>query len=51
MPATALKPKPKLSYPRPPLVHDHTTLFREPAYEGGQPYADDDGDEDDDTLA
>ena len=49
MPATALpaKPKPKVTYPRPELVHDHRTLFKEPAYTDGEPYAlEDDGDDD-----
>jgi hypothetical protein len=41
MPATDPAP----SRPRPPLVHEHRQLFREPAYEDGQPY--DDSDEDD----
>ncbi|WP_371099853.1 hypothetical protein [Streptomyces sp. PU_AKi4] len=36
------------SWPRPPLVHDHAALFREPVYEGGQPYADDDLEDDGD---
>jgi hypothetical protein len=44
------KPKPRISYPRPPLVHDHTSLFREPAYEDGRSYAEPD-DEDADTAA
>ena len=30
----------KHDWPRPPLVHDRTDLFREPTYEDGQPYAD-----------
>ena len=41
MPATTM-PKLKPVYPRPPLVHDHAALFREPAYEDGQPYPGDD---------
>ncbi|MFF7190574.1 hypothetical protein ACFZAR_36390 [Streptomyces sp. NPDC008222] len=45
--ATPTKPKPQQSYPRPELVHDHAKLFQEPAYDNGQPYTDDD--EDDDT--
>jgi hypothetical protein len=40
MPATVTLPK--LSYPRPELRHRHEDLFREPAYEDGQPYTDDD---------
>lgn len=28
----------RIDYPRPQLVHDHTTLFREPVYKDGQPY-------------
>lgn len=48
MPATTLKPKP--SWPRPQLVHDHRQLFVQPVYEDGQVYADDSDDdlEDDD---
>ena len=44
MPATAIKPQPV--YPRPPVTVRHADLFREPAYEDGQPY-DQDDDEDD----
>ncbi|MGW4270787.1 hypothetical protein ACWEGQ_00115 [Streptomyces seoulensis] len=46
MPATITVPRD--SYPRPHLIHDHTSLFIEPAYPDGQPYADDqdEGDED-----
>jgi hypothetical protein len=40
------RPRPKHAYPRPPLVHDHRQLFREPAYADGQPYAVDDEDDD-----
>jgi hypothetical protein len=49
MPATTYpaKPKPKVSYPRPALVHDHGTLFREPAYEDGQAYVEPDDDSED----
>ncbi|MFD8839775.1 hypothetical protein [Streptomyces griseofuscus] len=46
MPATALPPKPRIVYPRPPVTALHHQLFVEPAYEGGEPYAQDD-DEDD----
>lgn len=42
---TPVKPKP--TWPRPQLVHQHADLFREPAYENGEPYAEQD-DEDDD---
>lgn len=45
MPATATPPR--AAYPRPQVCHQHNVLFREPAYEDGQPYADLD-DEDDD---
>lgn len=48
MTAPTLKPKPQIVYPRPPLVCDHSSLFVEPAYEDGQPYTDQD-DEDEDT--
>ena len=44
MPATIAR-APKLLYPRPPLVHDHAALFQEPSYEGGEPYAVDDEDD------
>jgi hypothetical protein len=52
MPVTALpaKPKQKLSYPRPPLSFQHGDLFREPAYQDGQPYADDDLEDDDEAA-
>ncbi|MEV8248030.1 hypothetical protein AB0R01_30305 [Streptomyces rochei] len=46
---TATRPtKPRINYPRPPLVRDHRVLFREPTYQDGQPYSDgmDDGPED-----
>lgn len=51
MPATARPPQPKvrLSYPRPPLVHDHTTLFQEPAYNNGEPYSAEPDDDDPET--
>ncbi|MBJ6623553.1 hypothetical protein [Streptomyces sp. DHE17-7] len=39
----------RASWPRPPLVHDHRVLFREPTYQDGQPYADD-LDEDDESA-
>ncbi|MET8571824.1 hypothetical protein [Streptomyces sp. NPDC004783] len=42
-------PKPRIDYPRPPLVHDHGRLFREPIYTDGQPYTEGDDLEDDDT--
>ncbi|WP_157849390.1 hypothetical protein [Streptomyces violaceorubidus] len=38
--------KPRITYPRPPLVRDHTALFREATYTDGQPY--NDGDLEDD---
>lgn len=41
---------PPRDWPRPPLIHDHRTLFREPAYTDGQPYADDDDLEDDEPA-
>jgi hypothetical protein len=43
MPATAIKPQPV--YPRPPIAVLHADLFREPAYEDGEPYAQDDKDD------
>ncbi|WP_158713903.1 hypothetical protein [Streptomyces seoulensis] len=47
-PATRINtPRTAPAWPRPTLVHDHRTLFLEPAYEDGQPY-DDEDDEDDD---
>jgi hypothetical protein len=42
---TATRPKPRHDYPRPQLVHDHRLLFVEPAYKDGEPYADDEDDE------
>lgn len=33
-------------YPRPPIVCDHATLFREAVYEDGQPYGEQDDEED-----
>jgi hypothetical protein len=41
-PAPTRPAKPHITYPRPPLVRDHAVLFHEPTYEDGQPYADDD---------
>lgn len=41
-----LPAEPRREWPRPALVHDHRQLFREPVYEGGQPYADDDLEDD-----
>lgn len=35
------------SRPLPPVAFDHAALFREPVYTDGQPYAEDDGLEDD----
>lgn len=46
-PATIRPPRttsPRREWPRPALVHDHRQLFREPAYEDGQPYTNDDED-------
>lgn len=36
-----------LRWPRPRLVHDHATLFVQPVYQDGQPYTDDDLEDDD----
>lgn len=45
MPATAVPPKARIVYPRPPVAVLRADLFREPAYEDGQPYdQDDEGD-------
>lgn len=49
MPATALLPKPRINYPRPPIVVLHADLFKEPVYEDGEPYGQDDEDEDTDA--
>jgi hypothetical protein len=49
-PTPVRAPKPKPVYPRPPLVHDHTTLFQEPAYPDGQPYVVPDDEEDEDSV-
>lgn len=43
MPATATRPR--IDYPRPQVTVLHTELFREPVYEDGEPYAQDDEDE------
>ncbi|MGQ4437952.1 hypothetical protein ACN6LI_003317 [Streptomyces violaceoruber] len=52
MTAPTLRPtKPRIAYPRPPLVRDHSDLFREAVYGDGQPYSDGLDDEDDDTDA
>lgn len=37
----------RLVYPRPPIAVSASDLFREPAYENGQPYDQDDEDTDD----
>jgi len=50
-PARTARPGPRREWPRPTLVHDHRQLFVEPAYEGGQPYTDDDDLEDDEPAA
>lgn len=42
--------EPYRNWPRPPLVHDHTALFREPTYEDGQPYTDTEDLEDDEPA-
>ncbi|WP_461712205.1 hypothetical protein [Streptomyces sp. DSM 41013] len=47
MTAPILRPaEPRHDYPRPPLIRDHTSLFREAVYGDGQPY--NDGDLEDD---
>jgi hypothetical protein len=46
-PAPTRPAKLRIAYPRPPLTRDHGVLFREPAYEDGQPYREDDDLEDD----
>lgn len=46
MPAST---RPCIAYPRPPLVRDHGTLFREAVYQDGQPYADGLDEDDEDT--
>jgi hypothetical protein len=38
-------PKPRIVYPRPPVTALHADLFREPVYEDGQPYGQDDEDD------
>ncbi|WP_416520057.1 hypothetical protein [Streptomyces achromogenes] len=40
MPTTVTRPR--IDYPRPPVVVLHDELFVEPAYEGGEQYAQDD---------
>lgn len=44
------RPKPNPVYPRPPLIHDHRLLFKEPVYTDGRPYTVDDEDEGDGPL-
>ncbi len=46
MSAPVRPPKPKLSYPRPQLVHDHAVLFREAAYDDGRLYGEPDPEDD-----
>lgn len=51
MTASTLRPaKPRLVYPRPPIVRDHRVLFREPTYQDGQPYTDTEDLEDDEPA-
>ncbi|MFC9891491.1 hypothetical protein [Streptomyces pilosus] len=49
-PARTPRPGSAREWPRPPLVHDHRQLFREPVYTGGQTYADDQDLEDDEPA-
>lgn len=42
---TTAPTKPKPTWPRPQLVHDHQQLFVQPVYEDGQVYADDSDDD------
>ncbi|MFJ6069001.1 hypothetical protein ACIQHU_38930 [Streptomyces tendae] len=46
-PAPTRPAKPRIAYPRPPLVRDHASLFREAVYCDGQPYSDGDLEDDD----
>ncbi|MEZ7005626.1 hypothetical protein [Streptomyces sp. AD55] len=51
MTAPTLRPiKPRIDYPRPPLIRDHTILFLEATYTDGQPYATDDPEDDDPAI-
>jgi hypothetical protein len=43
--------KPRIAYPRPPLVRDHRELFREAVYGDGQPYNDGNLKDDEDDTA
>ncbi|QLJ06778.1 hypothetical protein HZZ00_37760 (plasmid) [Streptomyces sp. NEAU-sy36] len=43
--ATAMPPGQRIVYPRPPVTVLRSELFVEPAYEGGEPYDQDDEDE------
>jgi len=46
MPTTTVRPpKPAIDYPRPPVVREHAKLFVEASYQDGEPYAQDDEDE------
>lgn len=45
MPTTAPPRKPRVEYPRPPVAVLAGELFREPVYDDGQPYADDEDDD------
>lgn len=47
MPASTRPHKPKIVYPRPPIVVLPGDLFREPVYTDGQPYAADEDDDED----
>lgn len=46
-PAPVRPAKPRIAYPRPPLVRDHASLFREAVYGDGQPYNDGDLEDED----
>lgn len=46
-PAPTRSVKPRIAYPRPPLVRDHRELFREAVYGDGQPYNDGDLEDED----
>ncbi|MEU8469634.1 hypothetical protein AB0F30_17200 [Streptomyces sp. NPDC029006] len=43
MPATTTRPR--IDYPRPPITVLHAELFHEPVYEDGEPYGQDDEDD------
>lgn len=50
MPTTTRLPKPRIVYPRPPIAVLPSDLFREAAYENGEPYGRDDDEDDEPAI-